>query len=95
MELTPEVIEKLGIIGVLGSFAILLWRKLESKDKRIDTMTDQLAQKYHENTTATIQNNQILIGLKELQREHILRLDSQGKIIERVDEFLRNGNNGK
>ena len=78
MELTGEVLQPLGVSAILAVlvFFLLYW---------IKQLVTDLQDSYRKNTEATVQQVQIMQGLK----------DTQEKFIDRFDQFLRNGNNGR
>lgn len=77
MELTPEILQPLGVSAILGVlvFFLLYW---------IKQMVGELHESYKKNTEATVKNTEVLQGLKQTQE----------KFVDRIDDYLRNGNNG-
>lgn len=86
MELTPDILQTLGVSAVLAVFLYLAWGRLELKDKIIERQNDRLMEKYEENTRATTQQAQATLR----QAEAIEKLtEVQETFLQRIDRELR------
>lgn len=84
MELTPDILQPLGVSAVLAWFLFLAWKRLAEKDKDNKELTQQLMDKYEENTRiserqsqALVQNTKATEKLVEVQQSFLSKLDNQ------------------
>lgn len=78
--LTPEVLQPLGVSAVLAVFLYLAWQKLQKKDDRIKELTDNLAEKYEQNTRV----EEKLAGILDNNTK------TMEKVLERFESTMRN-----